>query len=137
MLEAVLQNLNNWFERDRLAGWFRIEGGALALPDGFLLDGQRFRIKGSVLNDGLHEWPATGLADEEFDGEVTALAVPKAVQDLAAEIEQWQADNAKAAQSPLQSESFGGYTYTKASGANGALTWQDVFRSQLNRWRKL
>lgn len=137
MLEAVLQNLNNWFERDRLAGWFRIEGGALALPDGFLLDGQFFRIKGSVFNDGLHQWPAVDLRDETFTGVVTDLAVPKAVQELAEEIAQWQADNGKAAQSPLQSESFGGYAYTKASGANGSLTWQDVFRSQLNRWRKL
>lgn len=137
MLEAVLQNLNNWFERDRLAGGFRIEGGALELPDGFLLDGQYFRIKGSVFNDGLHQWPAVDLRDETFEGVVTALAVPKAVQELAEEIAQWQADNGKAAQSPLQSESFGGYAYTKASGANGPLTWQDVFRSQLNRWRKL
>lgn len=137
MLEAVLQNLNNWFERDRLAGWFRIEGGALALPDGFLLDGQFFRVKGSVFNDGLHQWPAVDLRDETFTGVVTDLAVPKAVQELAEEIAQWQADNGKAAQSPLQSESFGGYAYTKASGANGSLTWQDVFRSQLNRWRKL
>lgn len=137
MLEAVLQNLNNWFERDRLAGEFRIEGGSIELPKGFLLDGQFYRICGSVFNDGLHKWPAVDLADEAFTGEVWALAVPKAVQDLAAEIEQWQADNGKAAQSPLQSESFGGYTYTRASGANGSLTWQDVFRSQLNRWRKL
>lgn len=137
MLEAVLQSINNWFERDRLAGEFCIEGGSIELPDGWLLDGQYFRIEGSVFNDGLHQWPAVDLRDEAFTGEVWALAVPKAVQDLAAEIEQWQADNGKAAQSPLQSESFGGYTYTRASGASGAYTWRDAFRSQLNRWRKL
>lgn len=137
MLEAVLRSINNWFERDRLTGSFRIEGGALEMPDGFLLDGQFYRIGGSVLNDGLHQHPACDLYDEEFAGEVRALAVPAAVQDLACDIDAWQADNGKAAQSPLQSESFGGYTYTRASGANGAYTWQDAFRSQLNRWRKL
>lgn len=137
MLEEVLRSLNNWFERDYATGVFEIAGGSIGLPDGWLLDGQYFRIEGSVFNDGLHQWPAVDLRDEEFTGVVTALAVPKAVQELAEEIAQWQADNGKAAQSPLQSESFGGYAYTKASGANGSLTWQDVFRSQLNRWRKL
>lgn len=137
MLEAVLRALNNWFECDGLRGEFRIEGGALEMPDGFLLDGQFYRIGGSVLNDGLHQHPACDLYDEEFSGEVAALAVPAAVQDLACDIDAWQAENGKAAQAPLQSESFGGYAYTMASGANGALTWQDVFRSRLNRWRKL
>ena len=35
MLEAVLRALNNWFECDGLRGEFRIEGGAIALPEGF------------------------------------------------------------------------------------------------------
>lgn len=145
MLEEVLRNLNNWFEvpGKRLTGFFQVEGGALTLPDGWLLDGQYFLVSGSVMNDGLHQWPAYDLVDEGFEGEVQALAVPMAVQDLADRIEIWWEKYGKAAESPYQSESFGGYTYTKASGngsqggSQGRLTWRDAFRSELNRWRKL
>lgn len=145
MLEEVLRNLNNWFEvpGKRLTGFFQVEGGALTLPDGWLLDGQYFLVSGSVMNDGLHQWPAYDLVDEGFEGEVQALAVPMAVQDLADRIETWWEKYGKAAESPYQSESFGGYTYTKASGngsqggSQGRLTWRDTFRSELNRWRKL
>ena len=144
MLGEVLRTLNNWFEvpGKRLTGRFAVEGSALSLPDGWLLEGQYFLVSGSILNDGLHQWPAE-LKDEEFFGEVKALAVPQAVIDLAARIEEWQTKYGKAAESPYQSESFGGYSYTKASGngsqsgSQGRLTWRDAFRSELNRWRKL
>ena len=143
MLEEVLRSLNSWFERDYATGVFEIAGGSIGLPDGWLLDGQYFRIEGSVFNDGLHQWPAVDLRDETFTGEIAALAVPKAVTDLAARVEEWQAKYGKAAESPYQSESFGGYSYTKASGcgsqngSQGGYTWQSAFRSELNRWRKL
>lgn len=145
MLEEVLRNLNNWFEvpGKRLTGFFEVSGGCIGLPDGWLLDGQYFLVSGSVMNDGLHQWPAYDLVDEGFEGEVQALAVPMAVQDLADRIEIWWEKYGKAAESPYQSESFGGYTYTKASGngsqggSQGRLTWCDAFRSELNRWRKL
>lgn len=145
MLEEVLRNLNNWFEvpGKRLTGFFEVSVGCIGLPDGWLLDGQYFLVSGSVMNDGLHQWPAYDLVDEGFEGEVQALAVPMAVQDLADRIEIWWEKYGKAAESPYQSESFGGYTYTKASGngsqggSQGRLTWCDAFRSELNRWRKL
>ena len=144
MLGEVLRTLNNWFEvpGKRLTGRFAVEGSALSLPDGWLLEGQYFLVSGSILNDGLHQWPAE-LKDEEFFGEVKALAVPQAVIELAARIEEWQEKYGKAAESPYQSESFGGYSYTKASGngsqsgPQGCLTWCDAFRLELNRWRKL
>lgn len=145
MLEEVLRNLNNWFEvpGKRLTGFFEVSGGCIGLPDGWLLDGQYFLVSGSVMNDGLHQWPAYDLVDEGFEGEVQALAVPMAVQDLADRIEIWWEKYGKAAESPYQSESFGGYSYTKASGngsqggSQGRLTWCDAFRLELNRWRKL
>ena len=69
-----------------------------------------------------------------------ALAVPKAVIDLSVEIEAWQEKNGEAVASPYQSESFGGYSYTKRSAGNDSGTlngWHDAFRSRLNDWRKL
>jgi len=147
MLQAVLEYVNNWFERDIYAGAWEIADGALTANPG-IAEGQYYRIVGSVFNDGLHRWPATGeqhpesLNDERFVGEVRALAVPGSVVALAGEIAQWCTDNAKALGSPYSSESFGGYSYVKAdgskSGANGgADAWKDHFRSSLNAWRKL
>ena len=135
MLEQILSHLNNWFLvpngvfQDR----YTVVDGTIELP--FLRPGQYFRIIGSVFNDGLHQYPADGLTDETFDGAVWALAIPRAVQDLSGEIKAWAEKNQPSA---YTSESFGGYSYSKATGANGApLQWQDVFRSQLNPYRKI
>ena len=139
MLEQVLMHLNNWFlvPGGIHEGTYTIEDGGITLP--FLANGQYFRIVGSVFNDGLHQYPASDLKAETFDGTVWALAVPQAVIELAAEIEAWQKKNGDASVSPYQSESFGGYSYSKAtdSASGGAVTWQSAFRSRLNAWRKL
>ena len=141
MLEQVLMHLNNWFVMpgEIYGGLYRIEGGSITQP--FLQNGQYFRIRGSVFNDGLHQYPATDLTDEEFDGEIWCLAVPKAVIAIADEIAAWQEKNGAAAASPFQSESFGGYSYAKpasvASTLSGITSWQDAFRGRLNQWRKL
>ncbi|MBS5248627.1 MAG: hypothetical protein KHY49_05725 [Oscillospiraceae bacterium] len=134
MLEAVLTHLNNWFAREMYAGTFTVTGGKLALPD--MADGQYFRIVGSVLNDGLHQYPATDLADETFTGAVWALAVPKSIVALAEEIKVWTEKNQPGA---YTSENiFGQYSYTKATNARGmAAGWQDVFAAQLAPYRKL
>ena len=137
MLEQVLRHLNNWFLVEIHEGTFTVENGSITLP--FLLTNQYFRIVGSVLNDGLHQYPAVDLTDETFTGSVWALAVPQAVIELAFEIEAWEAKNGDAAKSPFASESFGGYSYSKAtdSASGGAVTWETAFRSRLNAWRKI
>ena len=139
MLEQVLMHLKNWFlvPGGIHEGTYTIEDGGIALP--FLANGQYFRICGSVFNDGLHQYPSSDLKAETFEGNVWALAVPQAVIDLAAEIEAWQTKNGDASVSPYQSESFGGYQYSKAtdSANGGAVTWQSAFRSRMNAWRKL
>ena len=139
MLEQVLMNIRNWFTVDGgiYSGTFTIKDGGIALP--FLANGQYFRICGSVFNDGLHRYPATDLVDEEFSGTIWELAIPPAVVDLADEIGAWQEKNGEASASPYQSESFGGYSYSKAtdSASGGAVTWQSVFKRQLSAWRKI
>lgn len=145
MLEQVLTELRNWFRvRDDTDGIhhgvYVIRGGSIALP--FLSDGQYFRIMGSVFNDGLHRYgPGMEvLTDETFDGTVWALAVPGAVVELAGEIEAWREKYGAVMDSPYTSESFGGYSYTKASGAGdgtGSGGWQAAFRARLNLYRKL
>ena len=139
MLEQVLMHLNNWFlvHGGIHEGTYTIEDGSIALP--FLANGQYFRICGSVFNDGLHQYPDSDLKTETFEGTVWALAIPQAVIELEAEIEEWQKKNGDASVSPYQSESFGGYSYSKAtdSASGGAVTWQSAFRSRMNAWRKL
>ena len=136
MLEQILRHLNNYFiVKDGVhRGTYEISSGSLDLD--FLQDNQYFKIVGSVFNDGVYKYPATDLIDEKFDGEICAMAVPKAVIDLSADIKAWCADNPPSA---YTSESFGGYSRTLAtSGGTGApVSWQDVFRGRLNAWRKL
>ena len=139
MLEQVLMNIRNWFpvKGGIYFGTFTIKDGGIALP--FLANGQYFRICGSVFNDGLHQYPADDLTDETFNGTIWALAIPKAVIELADEIQKWQEKNGEASVSPYQSESFGGYSYSKATDAEtgGAVTWQSAFKKQLSAWRKI
>ena len=138
MLEQVLMHLKNWFlvPGGIHEGTYTIEDGGITLP--FLANGQYFRICGSVFNDGLHQYPAGDLKTETFDGAVWALAVPQAVIELAAEIEAWETKNGEAASGIYQSESFGGYQYSKQTESDGGqVTVWSVFRKRLNQWRKL
>lgn len=140
VLENVLRYINNRFERSFVSGTFSIEDGALDVVGA--LDGQYVWLEGSALNDGLHQYPLQGLSDEEFDGAVWLLAVPPAVVSVANEIEAWTTAHADAIGSPLSSESFGGYSYTRASGgATGnevpPEAWQLQFGAKLRPWKKL
>ena len=149
MLTELCGYLRNWFDRAKFIGHFKIENGVIiSFDDGDmgLLNGQYIRIIGSVLNDGVYQYEETieGLQDEEFDGAVWSLAIPKEVVTLAQEIEAWQAKYGGAdssAMSPYTSESFGGYTYSKSSGGSsdgsGQNGWQSVFANRLSQWRKI
>ena len=135
MLETVLMYLNNWFAVGRYDDTYTIEDGGITLP--FLVNGQYFRIVGSLFNDGVYQYSdALELADETFDGSVWALALPKALLSTVDEITAWQAKNGDSG--PYTSESFGGYSYSKATNSKGvAVGWQDVFKAQLAPWKKI
>ena len=141
MLEEILEYLNNWFTVEEIFGRFEIKGGSIELP--FLANGQYFRLIGSVFNDGVYQYQPGGmnLTDESFNGAVWALAIPRTVLKIANEIDAWQQKNGAAAASPYQSESFGGYSYSKSTSGSatgaGMVTWQSVFKSRLNQWRKI
>ena len=146
MLTEICQFLHNWFNRDEYGGSLPTYSGEFSIVDGSLQlgalrEGQYFRIIGSLLNDGIHH-TSDALQDETFTGTVWSIRVPPSIIQLATEIEAWQAAyGGTSARSPYQSESFGGYSYSKTSGvaANGAdaSTWQGVFADRLEPWRKL
>lgn len=132
MLETVLMYLNNWFVMGRYDDTYTIEDGGITLP--FLVNGQYFRIVGSLFNDGVYQYPAK-LTDEAFNGSVWALAIPKALLSTVDEITAWTAKNGDSG--PYTSESFGGYSYSKATNSKGlAVGWRDVFAAQLAPWKK-
>lgn len=145
MLTELCNELNNWFDQDRIFNKFKIEDGNILGMSDVLQNGQYFRIVGSVFNDGVYEYPADDLKEEEFDGAVWAMAVPPSVVALAEEIDDWKSKYGgtdSQAMSPFQSESFGGYSYTKQSGSGSSDstkvgTWQGAFAARLNRWRKI
>lgn len=142
MLEEVLAYLNNYFVRTIIHGEFKIysTGKIMSMSD-YLLDGQYFRIIGSVFNDGVYQYPTTELTKETFEGAVWALAIPQDLLDLVDEIEEWQETYGESANGPYTSESFGGYSYSKLTAAtdseSSVITWYDVFGARLARWRKI
>lgn len=149
MLSELCKELRNWFDRDQphFHGTTTIEGGRITDRD--FLDAiktnQYFRIQGSVFNDGVYKNDdKLELTDEIFVGSVALMAVPKDVLQLSADIDAWIAKYGgvdSEAMSPFNSESFGGYSYSKSgSGANGSgmgASWKSAFASRLNNWRKI
>lgn len=141
MLEELMRECRNWFVAPNGVhlGTFTVKEGSITLP--FLVYGQYFRIVGSVFNDGVYEYGNVYLQDETFEGAIWALSVPPAFIKLSEEIKSWRDQYENAANSPFQSESFAGYSYTKSSAngnSGGSVTgWQGVFASRLNKWRKL
>lgn len=154
IMTEMCQELRNWFDRNqpKYHGTFRIIDGVISCDDWQMdiLDDQYFRIIGSVFNDGVHQkgLESDALHDETFYGSVWAMAVPPAVIALAEEIENWQGKYGSvdsASMSPFNSESFGGYSYSKSTGGGsyygdgtgGGNGWKSAFADRLNRWRKI
>ena len=146
MLSELCRELRNWFDRGQpiLHGAFEVSGGNISDRDfqELIQPNQYFCISGSVFNDGV--WKndnKLNLTDELFLGTVKLMAIPKEVLDLNAEIDAWITQYGDASKTPYASESFGGYSYTKASGgsngSNASTSWQNVFANRLNKWRKI
>lgn len=138
-ISDLCKELNNWFEVDREFGKYEIKDGTIIIDS--LQKGQFFRIVGSIFNDGVYEYPANDLKDEEFEGAIWPMAIPTEISNLLERINTWVDNNMSVLDSPYQSESFGGYSYSKASGnasnGDGNITWQSHFANELNQWRKI
>lgn len=148
MLNEVCAEIKNYFtwEGDKHFGDFAIVGGQITpsidLPTDYI------RIVGSHLNDGVHKVSDADLVDEgTFHGAVWIMSPPADFLALVSEIESWQEMNGKAdstAMSPFQSESFGGYSYSKASGSGNAEsggasvpTWAGAYANRLKLYRRI
>ena len=149
MLDEICANIRNYFtyEKDKHIGDFAIIEGQIT--PSFDIPTDYIRIVGSHKNDGIHQRGEHGfvLTDEaEFHGAVWVMSPPKAFLDLAAEIADWQAKNGgvdSQAMSPFNSESFGGYSYSKSGGnaaggsSSGGASWQNAYATRLNAYRRI
>lgn len=144
MIGEICAEIKNYFvyKNDIHIGDWVISNGQISpilnLPTDYI------RIVGSRLNDGVHKVSEKNLVDESFHGGIWIMSPPKDFIALVKEIEDWQAINGKhdsAAMSPFQSESFGGYSYSKASGdsSNGSSspTWQNAYATRLSGYRRI
>lgn len=141
MLTEICAEIKNYFtyDEDKIFGTFKIQGGHFTPPISFKTE--YIRIAGSRKNDGVYKVTDT-LVDEEFKGAVWQMSIPKDFLDLAKRINDWQDINGKvdsAAMSPFNSESFGGYSYSKSGGyaSDSGVGWKKTFGSELNRYRKV
>ena len=141
-MEEVLRYLNNYFFRFKEVGNFTIENNKIIGLKGKYIKGQYLLIEGSTLNDGVvkvetvigNEITLEKPFNEEFKGVIYSLAIPQAVISLVDEINLWKADNNK---TDIISESFEGYSYSRANSNGQVATWKDVFREELKGYRKV
>lgn len=138
MLDEICEYLQNWFvpepkQDNFISDTFEISDGTLTIPN--CQNGQYFRIKNSLFNDGVYQYPISDLTDEIFNGEIWLMAIPKNILELNTKITAFIAENKKGG---FNSESFGGYSYNKATNSDGNIAgWQDVFKDDLKPYKKL
>ena len=142
MLTEICAEIKNYFcyNKDKRTGDFKIENGTLVGVD---LPTEYFAVFGSRHNNGVHKVSEHDLVDEEFHGAVWIMSPPAAFLALAEEIAEWQKANGavdSSAMSPFNSESFGGYSYTKSAGyasaAQQAGGWQGAYADRLSLYRR-
>ena len=139
MLLAVMREVRNFFIATSESGDFEIKNEVINLK-GEYLRGQYVAVTGSLLNDGVYRLVSDDLwlvsaVDERFTGVVYGLRVPRDFAELVDEIAAWNAQNAP---SDKVSESFGTYSYHRATDAQGgAATWQSVFGRRLTPYRRM
>ena len=149
MIGDICAEIKNYFtyEDDKYIGDWVISNGQVSPTIDFPTD--YIRIVGSRLNDGVHKRGEQGfdLVDEAFHGAIWIMSPTADFLALAAEIASWQEANGNinsANMSPFQSESFGGYSYSKGSNYSASsgssaptTTWQSQYASRLSIYRRI
>ena len=148
MLSEVCAYLRNYFDKGqpKTYGEITIENGTLS-TDCSLKPNQYFRIIDSTFNDGVYKNDSNlQLVNETFNGAVWAMACPPDFISIVGEISEYQTKYGAVdspTMSPFNSESFGGYSYSKQNGGSSDTskdksgTWQGAFGARLAKWRKI
>lgn len=142
-LTELCQDIRNWFDRARYIGNITLDADGGVYCNGVaicLVEGQYFRVIGSVFADGVNIYPDMKTTAESFTGAVWAMAVPPDFLALAQEIEDWNTNARPKMLGPYSSEnlSSSGYSYQRQSAEDMAKAdYKTVFGARLNKWRKL
>lgn len=143
MLTEICANLKNYFDYERHIGKIEIADGVITCNGERIETGQHFALFRDHFALGVYKAGDT-LQDKTFDGAVWLMDIPQAVLEADTWAEAWKAKNGSAssdANGPFQSESFGGYSYTKGSGANGGIGSgvfdQATLKAMLSPYKKI
>ena len=148
-LAMVCRDLRNWFYIYGADGQilrqdddFTIVFEELSPVDIPLMPGQFVRLIGGVFASGVYELSDTlklsGARDENFTGTLVPLAIPDEFMELVTEIDAFINRERENPNTGITSERFQNYSYTRATGANGApVTWREMFGGRLNVYRRL
>ena len=121
MLTNICAYLHNYFDYERHSGEISIVNGVIFCNGKTIMldEGQYFALFRERIPLGVfNEVPA----DKTFYGSVWLMDVPKDILDADKWADDWMKANGGAgseANSPFQSESFGGYSYNKGSNSSG------------------
>ena len=123
MLSRVCRYLKNWFVDKIYAGDITVSDNKVYAngTEIEMSEGQYFALVGVRYVYGVYAY-GDDLESDTFEGAVWIMKVPKDVLDVVERMTAWEEANGGAdsqAMSPYQSESFGGYSYSKGSSGNG------------------
>lgn len=135
-LEMVMRECNNFWEKCKYKGLVRIANGRI-VPD---VGSPYVFISGSASMDGVHSL-FDGFLDgvekdftDEFDGTLWYLYPPNSFISIVKAAMEYDEKNPAGS---YISESFGHYSYSRASGSNGVVTWQAAFADRLRPFRRM
>ena len=126
----------------------QVEKGNFIIKDGIIdvtspyIKGQYIRIIGSILNDGVYLvsddlLTLAGAQDEVFNGMILGLSVPRDFIKLVDDIEKFE-KSSDIEKRDLASVRIGEYAETRATGKDGTpISWQSVFRRDLDKYRRM
>lgn len=135
-IAAVMRHLRNYFERGSIEGEITIRGGVVSPA----VDAPFVCFEGSTFHDGVWQIAGNSLVgehnpEETFTGKMWLLYPPDAFVALCEQIREYDGKNAPGA---LVAETLGEYSYTRATGKNGApMTWEYAFATRLAPYRRM
>ena len=141
MLTNICAYLKNYFDYERHIGTIKIADGVITCNGKRIETGQHFALFRDRFVLGVYK-AGDEIPDKTFEGAVWLMDVPEAIKEADAWAEEWNLKNGSAeANGPFQSESFGGYSYTKGSSANGGVGSgvfdQAQFKAMLAPYKKI
>ena len=130
-IAAVMRHVRNFFERGCIEGEFTVSGGVLTPAP----RAPYVAIEGSAFTNGVyHIDELKKEQDETFIGRVWYLHPPEDFVSLCEESAKFDEKNPTGS---MQSETFGEYSYNRATSNGNVQGWQMAFAQQLIPYRRM